>query len=163
MRNHRYDRDFLASICQDPTYLFITMSLVFLERHDVRYLPKERANGDFTMLCPLHSENRPSLRYSLRLRTFKCFGCGKSGSLIGLYRQYYKISFAKAVRELSRLRTPVPLVEIVSYASSGKPGGILKGLADARWKKLKEKEWGTLKLRNPDLGNKGEEDDGLPF
>lgn len=39
--------------------------------------------------CPLHDEDTPSFRYYEETNSFYCFGCGKGGNVVHLYRLFY--------------------------------------------------------------------------
>ena len=40
------------------------------------------------VLCPLHGEDTPSLRYYEETNTYYCFGCGSGGDIIKLHQEY---------------------------------------------------------------------------
>lgn len=40
------------------------------------------------VLCPLHGEDTPSLRYYEETNTYYCFGCGSGGDVIKLHQEY---------------------------------------------------------------------------
>lgn len=53
-------------------------------------------------LCPFleHEDNKPSFSVSQEKQIFKCFGCGKAGSVFTFLMLYHSISFPKAVKML---------------------------------------------------------------
>lgn len=46
-------------------------------------------NGTPVACCPLHDEDTPSFRYYEDTNSFYCFGCGKGGSVVHLFRLFY--------------------------------------------------------------------------
>ncbi|MFV0555604.1 MAG: DNA primase [Lactovum sp.] len=52
-------------------------------------------------LCPFHSENSPSFSVNLSKSIFKCFGCGKGGSVFNFVMEYRKVDFLTAVQEVA--------------------------------------------------------------
>lgn len=46
-------------------------------------------NGTPVACCPLHDEDTPSFRYYEDTNSFYCFGCGKGGSVVQLFRLFY--------------------------------------------------------------------------
>ena len=52
-------------------------------------------------LCPFHDEKTPSFAVSPSKGIFKCFGCGKSGSVIGFLMEHEQFSYADALRYLA--------------------------------------------------------------
>ena len=53
--------------------------------------------------CIFHQEKTPSCSIKDKENFFKCFGCGKSGSVIDFYMQLYKKELPDAIRELKGL------------------------------------------------------------
>ena len=47
-------------------------------------------------LCPFHDDHHPSLSFSVRRNTFRCFVCGESGGTIDLVMKYLGKSFLEA-------------------------------------------------------------------
>ena len=52
-------------------------------------------------LCPFHADNHPSLSFSVRRNTFRCFVCGASGNTIDLVMKYLNKDFKEACRWLA--------------------------------------------------------------
>lgn len=51
-------------------------------------------------VCPFHKENTPSLNVFDDTNSFYCFGCGASGDAIEFVKEYNKLDFPKAVKEV---------------------------------------------------------------
>ena len=53
--------------------------------HEVlsQYIDLKRAGVNYKGCCPFHGEKTPSLVVSPAKSIYKCFGCGKSGDVIG--------------------------------------------------------------------------------
>ncbi|RJQ15832.1 DNA primase [Candidatus Woesearchaeota archaeon] len=49
--------------------------------------------------CPFHEEKTPSFHVTSDF--FHCFGCGKSGDVIGFYREYHGLTFIEAVTAIA--------------------------------------------------------------
>jgi DNA primase len=60
-----------------------------------------KAGRNFKALCPFHSEKTPSFMVSADRQMFKCFGCGKGGSVIDFVMEYEHIDFPEALEELA--------------------------------------------------------------
>lgn len=54
-------------------------------------------------LCPYHNEKTPSLSYYPKTNHVYCFGCGKHGDAIDVYRTIHNCSFKEAVEALNKL------------------------------------------------------------
>ncbi len=58
-------------------------------------------NKDGKTKCIWHSESSASLHYYHPTNTVYCFGCGKHGDVIDVYRQLHNCSFKEALKALS--------------------------------------------------------------
>ncbi|MCK6600426.1 MAG: DNA primase [Bacteroidetes bacterium] len=59
--------------------------------------------------CPFHNEKTPSFSVNPAKRIFKCFGCGKGGSVFNFIMEYDHVSFHDAVKilaEKARIELP---------------------------------------------------------
>ena len=52
-------------------------------------------------LCPFHDDSHPSLSFSVRRNTFRCFVCGASGDTISLAQKLLGVGFKEACRWLA--------------------------------------------------------------
>ena len=52
-------------------------------------------------LCPFHADNHPSLSFSVRRNTYRCFVCGASGGTIDLVMKHLGKDFKEACRWLA--------------------------------------------------------------
>ena len=52
-------------------------------------------------LCPFHDDRHPSLSFSVRRNTFRCFVCGASGGTIDLVMRHLNLDFKAACRWLA--------------------------------------------------------------
>ncbi|MFN5866656.1 MAG: DNA primase [Candidatus Kapaibacterium sp.] len=62
----------------------------------------QKRGKNFLGLCPFHTEKTPSFNVNPELGIYKCFGCGKSGSVINFVMDHNSLSFPEAVRMLAR-------------------------------------------------------------
>lgn len=53
--------------------------------------------------CIWHNEKTPSMAYYPNTNTVYCFGCGKHGDVIDVYKQIHQCGFKEAVTELNKL------------------------------------------------------------
>ncbi len=60
------------------------------------------AGRSFKAICPFHDDTNPSLMINREKKIYKCFVCGHSGNAITFIRDYEKISYAEAVREVAK-------------------------------------------------------------
>ena len=68
--------------------------------------------GDFVTLkkrganhmacCPFHNEKTPSFVVSPSKGIYKCFGCGKSGTVVGFIMEHENLSYTEALKYLAR-------------------------------------------------------------
>ena len=73
-------------------------------RTDFREISDKRASG----ICPFHSDTDPSLHYWSNNNMFKCFGCGKAGSIVQMHMYWMadrgqKIDKDAAIKQLGEL------------------------------------------------------------
>lgn len=61
----------------------------------------KKAGRNFKALCPFHNEKTPSFIVSPDRQTFKCFGCGKGGSVIDFIMEYEHLEFPEALELLA--------------------------------------------------------------
>ena len=52
-------------------------------------------------LCPFHDDRHPSLSFSVRRNTYRCFVCGASGGTIDLVMRHLNLGFREACRWLA--------------------------------------------------------------
>ena len=65
------------------------------------YFPLKKAGKDYVALCPFHSEKTPSFTVSPGKQIFKCFGCGRGGSVFNFVMAKENVTFPEAVRILA--------------------------------------------------------------
>ncbi len=82
------------------------------------YVPLKRAGKDFKACCPFHAEKTPSFTVSPTKQFFKCFGCGKGGSVFQFVMLRENISFPEAVEMLAE-RVGVKLQDSRSERGQG--------------------------------------------
>lgn len=58
-------------------------------------------NGEFSGLCPFHSERTPSFTVSERKGFYHCFGCGAHGDAFAWVMDRHGVTFPDAVEELA--------------------------------------------------------------
>ena len=52
-------------------------------------------------LCPFHEDHHPSMSFSIRKNTYRCFVCGEHGDTIDLVMKYQRLGFPEACRWLA--------------------------------------------------------------
>ncbi len=62
---------------------------------------KPKGAGEFSGLCPFHSEKTPSFTVSDEKGFYHCFGCGAHGDVIGFVAQTEGLSFKESVEKLA--------------------------------------------------------------
>ncbi|MCD4650787.1 MAG: DNA primase, partial [Candidatus Cloacimonetes bacterium] len=63
------------------------------------YIPLKKTGQNYKALCPFHKEKTPSFTVSETKQLYKCFGCGKSGSVFNFIMEYEKVEFPEAVKK----------------------------------------------------------------
>ncbi len=66
-----------------------------------KHVTLKKAGRNFKGLCPFHNEKTPSFIVSPDRQTFKCFGCGKGGSVIDFVMEYDHVDFLEALEDLA--------------------------------------------------------------
>ncbi|MHC4663290.1 MAG: DNA primase [Planctomycetota bacterium] len=67
------------------------------------YIPDlKRAGRVFKALCPFHKEKTPSFTVNPERRIFKCFGCGKGGTIFTFLQNLEGVSYPEAVKLLGQ-------------------------------------------------------------
>ena len=66
-----------------------------------REVKLKKSGSNYMGLCPFHSEKTPSFSVNESKQFYHCFGCGKSGDVIGFVQEYYKLPFMEAVEKLA--------------------------------------------------------------
>jgi len=77
-----------------------------IEKNDIvdvisEYMTLKRSGGNYSALCPFHSEKTPSFSVSSAKQMFYCFGCGTGGDVIAFIQKIERIEFIEAVRLLA--------------------------------------------------------------
>jgi len=67
----------------------------------IGYKPVKRMGNKDWYRCPLHREKTPSFVWNREQKYYKCFGCGDSSDIIGLYMKLNKCDFKTALKHLS--------------------------------------------------------------
>jgi len=74
------------------------------------YIKLKKDGANTVGICPFHDEKTPSFKVSATKGIYKCFGCGKTGDAIEFVKDYQKITFLDAVKEVAAFYN-VPLLE----------------------------------------------------
>jgi DNA primase len=72
------------------------------------YLTLHPAGRVFKAVCPFHNDSRPSLQVDPKWQNFKCWSCGKSGSVFDFVMGMERVEFREAFEILAR-RANIPL------------------------------------------------------
>ena len=69
-----------------------------IEEHGVHL---KKSGRGFTGLCPFHSEKTPSFHVNPDTRSYKCFGCGRSGDIFTILEEIDGLTKAEALKVLA--------------------------------------------------------------
>ena len=61
----------------------------------------KKSGSNYMGLCPFHNEKTASFSVNEGKQFYHCFGCGRSGDVIGFVQEYYKLPFMEAVEKLA--------------------------------------------------------------
>lgn len=75
-----------------------------------QYVQLNRSGGRFWGLCPFHHEKTPSFTVVDEGGFYKCFGCGKGGSIFDFVMEMEHVTFPEAVEILAK-KTGIELQE----------------------------------------------------
>jgi DNA primase len=67
-----------------------------------RHVQLKKGGANFMGLCPFHGEKSPSFSVSPAKQFYHCFGCGKSGNVIGFLMDQTGMPFIEAVKDLAQ-------------------------------------------------------------
>lgn len=65
-------------------------------------VPLKKRGANLIGLCPFHDEKTGSFTVSPSKGIYKCFGCGKSGNVVGFVMEYDQCTFFEAIRTLAK-------------------------------------------------------------
>jgi len=115
-----------------------------------QYFPLKRAGKEFKALCPFHAEKTPSFNVNPAKQIFKCFGCGKGGSVFNFVMAKENLTFPEAVRMLAERAG----IDVGDRVQSEKGAGARRQVRDVL-------EWAAQRfeagLKHPAAGAPGRE------
>ena len=66
------------------------------------FVTLKKRGANYTACCPFHNEKTPSFYVSPSKGTYKCFGCGKSGTAVGFVMEHESLSYVEALKYLAK-------------------------------------------------------------
>lgn len=66
------------------------------------FVSLKKRGANYIGCCPFHNEKTPSFYVSPSKGIFKCFGCGKSGNVVGFLMEHEHYSYPEALRYLAQ-------------------------------------------------------------
>ena len=66
------------------------------------FVSLKRRGANYMACCPFHNEKTPSFVVSPSKGIYKCFGCGKSGTVVGFVMDHENLSYVEALKYLAR-------------------------------------------------------------
>ena len=83
------------------------------------YISLEKKGSNYFGVCPFHGDKGPSLSVNANMKYWKCFGCGKSGTVFDFIREIEHVSFPEAVKIVAdKIGTKIDGVSDVTYRYS---------------------------------------------
>ncbi len=86
------DRNTIERIMDAADIVEVIQDFVNLKKRGVNYIG----------CCPFHNEKTPSFIVSPSKGIFKCFGCGKSGNVIGFIMEHEQLTYPEALKYVAR-------------------------------------------------------------
>src|SRR5688572_610334 len=65
------------------------------------YMTLNKRGANLEGICPFHSDTKPSLKVNDSKGLYKCFACGAGGDAITFVKEYKKVEYVEALRELA--------------------------------------------------------------
>lgn len=72
-----------------------------IENYIGRFVALKRKGNNLWGLCPFHGEKTPSFSVAPQKGIYKCFGCGVGGNVITFAKEFHKLSFVDALKQLA--------------------------------------------------------------
>lgn len=66
------------------------------------FVTLKKRGANYVACCPFHHEKTPSFSVSPSKGVFKCFGCGKAGSVVGFVMEHEQMSYVEALKYLGQ-------------------------------------------------------------
>lgn len=67
------------------------------------YISLNKRGSNLEAICPFHADTKPSLKVNDAKGMYKCFACSAGGDAITFVKEYKKVDFIEALRELAGL------------------------------------------------------------
>lgn len=84
-----------------------------------QYVPLTKRGNNYTCSCPFHEDRNPSFSVSQSKQIFKCFSCGRGGTVFRFLEEIEGISFVEAVQKTAEYGN-IPL-EIDQHSDASNP------------------------------------------
>lgn len=66
------------------------------------FVSLKKRGANYVACCPFHHEKTPSFSVSPTKGVYKCFGCGKAGSVVGFVMEHEQMSYVEALKYLGQ-------------------------------------------------------------
>jgi DNA primase len=66
-----------------------------------QFMTLQKRGANLEGLCPFHPDTKPSLKVNDAKGMYKCFVCGAGGDAIGFVREFKKLDFVEALRDIA--------------------------------------------------------------
>lgn len=67
------------------------------------YIKIEKKGNNFWAICPFHQDTKPSLSISTKKNIFNCFSCNVGGNAIFFVKNFKKISYFEAIKDILKI------------------------------------------------------------